>query len=97
MRNYRGGAPIVLTLLSTLLLPELALADKVMSQGGVKTACGKSGGEYFELSASYGCIPSEGDKAVFCKKSDNNCTVVSRASPTVSRKFFNHFNQAATK
>jgi hypothetical protein len=97
MRNFHVSALIAMTLLSTLGLSELAMADKVMSQGDVQTACAKSGGESFDLSASYGCIASSGDKAVFCKKSDNSCTVVTRATPTASRQFFNSFNKAAVK
>jgi hypothetical protein len=97
MRNYRVGTRVAMALLSTLLLSEFAMADKVMSQGDVKAACDKSGGESFDLKSSYGCIVSSGDKAVFCKKSDNSCSVVSRVSATASRQFLGHFNEAAKK
>jgi hypothetical protein len=97
MRKFHVSALIAITLLSTLGLSEVAMADKVMSQGDVKAACDKSGGESFDLSGGYGCILSSGDKAVFCRKSDNSCTVVTRATPTASRKFFNSFNRAAVK
>jgi len=97
MHKFRVGAGFATALLSTLLLSEFAMADKVMSQGDVKAACEKGGGESFELSASYGCILSGGEKAVFCKKSDSLCGVVSQVSPKVSRNFFSHFSEAAKK